>query len=133
MGKDVNQINSYRAQIRKLKEKRENFVKQYIKLAEELKDINKRLSALNKKVDNYNKSDFFLSEHFIQRFRERVRNISVPEMKREIFTKRSLEIFKTLDDGMYPIILFSEEYFVILKSKILVTILNGQDKERDTN
>lgn len=123
MGKDVNKLGSYRAQIRKLKEKRTNLVKQYIKLMEEIKDVNVRLSSLNIKLDAYMKSDFFVSEHFILRFRERVKkDITVPEIKKLVFNERFVNCIRILDDGEYPCEILEKEYKIIVKGKTLVTI-----------
>lgn len=117
-------LGTWKMQIRKLKEKRTNFIKQYIKIAEELSLINKKISALNKKIQQWNKSDFHLSEHFILRFKERVKEVDIPTIKELVFTQRNIHVWDILQEGIFPIDIDGTEYKVIIKNKILITILD---------
>lgn len=119
-----NKMSSWTAQIRKLKEKRSNFIIQVERLMKDITEINKKVKGLNVKVQNYNKSDFHLSDHFILRFRERIRDdLTIPEMKQLIFTERTNNLFRILGNGEYPILIGDIEHKVIMKNKILVTII----------
>lgn len=134
MGKDLNKISSWLAQISKLRDKRRNFVIQYRKLADDLGELSKKIKGLNRKIDNYNKSDFYLSDHFIQRFRERVKkDITIPEIKSLVFNERFTQICKILGNGGFPCEIYGEEYMIIVKNKFLITILNGSEQTDNTN
>lgn len=111
-------------QLMKLKEKRVAKIKQYIKLADEIALTKRKIKAINIKIQKWNQTEFQLSEHFIKRFKERVHDIEVSEMKELIFTNRSLCIFNTLQDGTYPVMINDNEYQVVLRDKHLITILN---------
>ena len=134
MNKDVNKLGSWKSQLSKLKEKRRNFVLQYKRLMDEFKLLNKKIIGLNRKIDAYNKSDFHLSDHFILRFRERVKkDITIPEMKVLIFNERFLNCVKILENGEFPCEILGKEYFIIVKNKFLITILNGSESERNNS
>lgn len=122
----MNNLGSYRMQLMKLKEKRAAQIKQYIKLADEIALTKRKIKAVNLKIQKWNQTEFQLSEHFIKRFKERVRDIEVSEMKELIFTNRSLCIFNTLQDGTYPVMINDNEYQVVLRDKHLITILNSK-------
>jgi hypothetical protein len=127
--KQENKLASWTAQLRKLKDKRKNMVVMYQKMCKEFQEVGKKIVGLNVKISNYNKADFHLSDHFILRFKERVTSeISIPEIKLLVFTERNMQMFRILGDTQYPIIIYDQEYQVILKNKTLITILNNDEK-----
>jgi chromosome segregation ATPase len=108
-----------------------------IKLKKEenyVQELRRSLSAIHNKINDKNDtitiiknelnklqdvSNIDVSEHAIIRYLERIKNLNIEEIKREIITSNIKNQYEILGDGIYP----NNDFNVVIKNSNVITIL----------
>ena len=65
--------------------------------------VKKEIDDINNQIKKMTNSELNISEHAILRYLERVQNINIEEIKKEILTEELKLRFKTLGNGTYVV------------------------------
>ena len=115
-------LKSLQTQKEKLKVKIKEFESNINTITKELGELKHRLNSLNQKIKQITTDKIIISEHAILRYFERVSNINIDDIKKNILPQSAINQIKILGDGKYPVKFMDNSFSIIVKGNTVVTI-----------